>query len=167
MLRLNNDTFISQSFHHVTFIYSMHIFRAGDYNFVKSSMWWYNIPKFCKSDDKLNIYDASISLLTIFLPARCMFVNFCLLHLTLKANSLYSIILEDIESNNLKSLKVAKWRKDEWRMKNDEGWRFYYEGWWFLAVEGFLFMTDERTNKRTEKNDHSSGAWRRCSWNAW
>ena len=26
------------------------------------------------------------------------------------------------QKNKLKSLKVAKWRKDEWRMMKDEGW---------------------------------------------
>ena len=136
MLRLNNDTFISQSFHHVTFIYSMHMFRASDYNFVKSSMWWYNIPKFCKSDDKLNIYQAFPS--HNFSTCK-VYVNFCLLHLTLKANSLYSIILEDIESNNLKSLKVAKWRKDEWRMMNEEWWRMNEE-WWRMKDEWWRMM---------------------------
>ena len=31
-------------------------------------------------------------------------------------------------------------------MKNDEGWRMNDEGWWFQAVEGFLWLTDERTD---------------------
>ena len=39
--------------------------------------------------------------------------------------------------------------KEGW-MKNDEGWNMNDEGWWFQAVEGFCFMTDERTNKRTD-----------------
>ena len=42
--------------------------------------------------------------------------------------------------NKLKSLKVAKWKKDEWRMMN-------VEGWWFQAVEGFC---DGQTNKQTD-----------------
>ena len=45
----------------------------------------------------------------------------------------FSVINEkmkfEVLGNKLKSLKVAKWRKDELRM-NDEGW-------WFQAVEGF------------------------------
>ena len=48
-------------------------------------------------------------------------------------------------NNKLKSLKVAKWRKNEWRMmkndkggmKKDEGWGMSDEGWWFQAVRGF------------------------------
>ena len=51
-----------------------------------------------------------------------------------------------MQRNKLKSLKVAKWRKDEWRMKNDDGWRMNDEGWWLQAVEGFCRLTDERTN---------------------
>ena len=31
-------------------------------------------------------------------------------------------------------------------MKNDEGWRMNDEGWWFQSVEGFLWLTDERTD---------------------
>ena len=31
---------------------------------------------------------------------------------------------------------------DEGWMNNDEGWKLNDEGWWFLAVEGFWFMTD-------------------------
>ena len=38
---------------------------------------------------------------------------------------------EQLTSNKLKSLKVAKWRKD------DEGWIKNDEGWWFQAVGGF------------------------------
>ena len=58
------------------------------------------------------------------------------------------------------------WMKiDEGWMKNDEGWRLNDEGWWFLAVEGFWFMTDEPMNKwtfecrvafATEKQDYKS-----------
>ena len=56
--------------------------------------------------------------------------------------------------NKLKSLKVAKWRKDEWRMMKvewrivkdewrrmkDEGWMVEdkWWWWWFRADEGFL-----------------------------
>ena len=36
-------------------------------------------------------------------------------------------------------------------MKNDEGWKMNDEGWWFQAVEGFCFMTEERTNERTNE----------------
>ena len=35
--------------------------------------------------------------------------------------------------------------KEGW-MKNDEGWRWNDEGLRFLAVEGFWFMTDKRTD---------------------
>ena len=31
-------------------------------------------------------------------------------------------------------------------MKDDEGWKMNDDGWWFQAVEGFCFMTDERTD---------------------
>ena len=49
--------------------------------------------------------------------------------------------------NKLKSLKVAKWRKDEWRMiKNDEGWWRLSEEWWFQDVGGFCFRTDRQTD---------------------
>ena len=33
--------------------------------------------------------------------------------------------------------------------KNDECWRMNDEGWWFQAVEGFLWLTDGQTNERT------------------
>ena len=38
--------------------------------------------------------------------------------------------------------------KEGW-MKNDEGWKMNDEGWWFQAVEGFCFMTYERTDGQT------------------
>ena len=70
------------------------------------------------------------------------------------------------------SLKVAKWRKDEWRMMKDECWRMNVDGWmmmdewramknewglnegWmineegccFQAVEGFCWRTDRLTD---------------------
>ena len=56
------------------------------------------------------------------------------------------------QAEKLKSREMKeKWMKNDagW-MKKDEGWRFNDEGWWFLAVEGFWFMTDERTNERTD-----------------
>ena len=56
------------------------------------------------------------------------------------------------QAEKLKSCEMKEgWMKNdvEW-MKNDEGWRLNYEGWWFLAVEGFWFMTDERTDERTD-----------------
>ena len=64
-------------------------------------------------------------------------------------------------SNKLKSLKVAKWKKDEsrmnegwWRMmKDDEGWMKDDEGWMkndFLSCWGVL-QVDRQTNKRTNK----------------
>ena len=52
-----------------------------------------------------------------------------------------------ILKNKLKSLKVAKWRKDEWRiMKGYEGWMKIDEGWWFQAVGGFCRLTNRLTN---------------------
>ena len=58
--------------------------------------------------------------------------------------------------NKLKSLKVAKWRrdewrvmKDEWRMMKDEGWMMQYDD--FKLLRGFdLWRTDRRTNERTD-----------------
>ena len=53
--------------------------------------------------------------------------------------------------SELKSLplKVAKWRKNEWRMmkvdewwRMDEGWMTKDEGWWFQALEGCCRQTD-------------------------
>ena len=54
-------------------------------------------------------------------------------------------------------------------MKNDECWRMNDEGWWFQAVEGFLWLTDKRMNKQTfvniesllrlKSNIYSSIAW--------
>ena len=52
------------------------------------------------------------------------------------------------QAEKLKSRKMKEdWMKNEegW-MKNDEGLRVNDEGWWFLAVEGFWFTTDEQTN---------------------
>ena len=47
------------------------------------------------------------------------------------------------------SLKVAKWRQNEWRnmkvdewWRMDEGWMMIDEGWWFQALEGFCRQTD-------------------------
>ena len=42
-------------------------------------------------------------------------------------------------------MKQGWMKNDAGWMKNDEGWRLNDEGWGFLAVEGFWFMTDERT----------------------
>ena len=49
--------------------------------------------------------------------------------------------------NKLKSFKVAKWRKDEWRMMKDEWWRLMIPSCWgVLLTDG---QTDERMDKRT------------------
>ena len=41
--------------------------------------------------------------------------------------------------NKLKSLKVAKWRKVEWRMMMDEGWRMMISSCWgVLLTDGHL-----------------------------
>ena len=47
-------------------------------------------------------------------------------------------------------MKEGWMKNDEWWMMNDEGWMKNDEGWWFLAFEGFWFMTDKQTNKRTD-----------------
>ena len=52
------------------------------------------------------------------------------------------------KTNKLKSLKVAKWSKDDegWMvndegwMKNDELWMENDEGWWFIAI----LLTDKQ-----------------------
>ena len=60
---------------------------------------------------------------------------------------------ETQQAKKLKSHEMMEgWMKnDEGWMKNDEGWRLNDEGWWFLAVEGFWFMTDKQTDKQTNK----------------
>ena len=52
--------------------------------------------------------------------------------------------------NKLKSLKVAKWRKYEWKiMKNDEGWIKKDEGWikkdegWRMMDDGWMMKDDD------------------------
>ena len=53
----------------------------------------------------------------------------------------------DYNLNNLKSLKVVKWRKDEWRMMKEwrmNEWRMKDEGWWFQAVKGYWLRTDRQ-----------------------
>ena len=35
-------------------------------------------------------------------------------------------------------------------MKNNEGWRMNDEGWWFQALEGFLWLIDGQMNKWTD-----------------
>ena len=58
--------------------------------------------------------------------------------------------------NKLKSLKVAKWRKDEWRMMKVE-WRMKEE-WWMMKNEWWrgmissccgVLITDGQTDRRT------------------
>ena len=46
-----------------------------------------------------------------------------------------------IVNNKLKSLKVAKWRKDEWRMIKDE-WRMMKDEWTMMKDE-WRIMKDE------------------------
>ena len=58
-----------------------------------------------------------------------------------RKNTIVDYGREGTNENKLKSLQVAKWRKDEWRM-NEEWWRMNVEGWWFQAVEGFCWLTD-------------------------
>ena len=48
-------------------------------------------------------------------------------------------------------LKSREMKVEWWRMiKKDEGWRMNDEGWWFQAVEGFLWLTDRLTDGRTD-----------------
>ena len=61
-----------------------------------------------------------------------------------------------VHTNKLKSLKVAKWRKDEWRMTKDD-WRMMKDERWrmddddFKLLKGFaLRLTDRRTDRRTD-----------------
>ena len=49
-------------------------------------------------------------------------------------------------SNKLKSLKVAKWRKDEWRMMKDEWWGMNDDDFKLFRV---LWLTDRQTDERT------------------
>ena len=52
-------------------------------------------------------------------------------------------------NNKLKSLKVAKWRKDEWRMIKVEGWMMKDDD--FKLLRGFCdWLTDGQTNERTD-----------------
>ena len=44
--------------------------------------------------------------------------------------------------------------RNEGRM-NEEWWKLKDEGWLFQAVEGFLWLTDEKTNKQTFVNAES------------
>ena len=44
----------------------------------------------------------------------------------------------------MKSLKVAKWRKDEWRMMKVEGWRMIISSCWGVSV------TDWWKDKQTD-----------------
>ena len=45
------------------------------------------------------------------------------------------------DKNKLKSLKVAKWRKDEWRMMmNDAEWWRMNEEWWRMKDEWWRMM---------------------------
>ena len=88
---------------------------------------------------------------------RCSLIQ-NVLHFNVMLNKY--LMLSSCKANKLKSLKVAKWRKDEWRvmkdewrvkrdegwMKNDERWRMNDAVWWFQAVEGFWLMTDRQTN---------------------
>ena len=63
------------------------------------------------------------------------------------------------QAENLQSWEMKEgWMKndegwmenDEGWMNNDEGWKLNDEGWWFIAVEGSWFMTDKRTDERTD-----------------
>ena len=56
------------------------------------------------------------------------------------------------QAEKLKSCEMKEgWMKcDEGWMKNDERWRINDAVWWFQAVEGFWFMTDRQTDKRTD-----------------
>ena len=54
--------------------------------------------------------------------------------------------------NKLKSLKVAKWRKDEWRMMKDE-WRMMKDEGWMINDDNFKLLwgfADWLTDRRTD-----------------
>ena len=65
-------------------------------------------------------------------------------------NSYEEYVNSYLLQNKLKSLKVAKWRKYEWRMMNEELWMKndkwrMNEGWWRMMKddEGWWRMKDE------------------------
>ena len=62
-----------------------------------------------------------------------------------KAKIMPSKMASKKHAEKLKSCEM----KDEGWMKNDEGWKMNDEGGWFQAVEGFCWLTDKQTNRRT------------------
>ena len=96
--------------------------------------------------------------MTVLLLLWCCFS--CLTHNLSCCISLSKLVkIKTTKANKLKSLKVAKWRKDEWRMMNDdEGWwrMMKVEGWMmkdddFKLLRGFCdWLTDGQTNERTD-----------------
>ena len=67
-----------------------------------------------------------------------------------RKNTIVDYGREGTNENKLKSLQVAKWRKDEWRM-NEEWWRMNDE-WWRIMISscwGVLIM-NKQMNGRTD-----------------
>ena len=63
-----------------------------------------------------------------------------------------SLLIWQKHWNKLKSLKVAKLRKDEWRMMN-EGWMKNDEGWRMMKDDDFKLLRGfdyGQTDKRTD-----------------
>ena len=79
--------------------------------------------------------------------------NYNKLFLHLRRVVLFVRYLSRCSRNKLKSLKVAKWRKDEWRMMEVE-WRMNEE-WWMMKNEWWRMMISSCwgvliTNRRTD-----------------
>ena len=57
--------------------------------------------------------------------------------------------------NKLKSLKVAKWRKDEWRMMKDE-WKVMKDEWWIMNKDVLIALRDKWSNDPSIYNPHEA-----------
>ena len=64
-------------------------------------------------------------------------------------SGILSIKHKQAEKLKSREMKEGWMKSDEGWMKNDERWRMNDAVWWFQAVEGFWFMTDGRTDERT------------------
>ena len=66
-------------------------------------------------------------------------------------NSKYLKSMTPLKMNKLKSLKVAKWRKDEWRMMEDE-WRMMKDERWMMISSCWgVLQTDRWMDGRTNE----------------
>ena len=85
-------------------------------------------------------------------PSRWLVWNWCWktsnsIKYTLQRKKEFLNHISDV--NKLKSLKVAKWRKDEWWMLKAEWWRMMISSCWGVSV------TNRQTNERTFVNVES------------